>query len=197
MGLTRVPDDQIATIVTSLQMVAPPPRRPLPASPLRLQRWRTPTTDKYRILFRRIGEPWLWFSRLVMPDAELAAIIGDERVEVYAVLDRAGIEVGILELDFRTDATCELAFFGLVPELSGKGLGGWLMANALQLAWRSGITRVWVHTCTLDHPAALAFYRKQGFVPYARSIETFGDPRSAGLLPATAAPQIPLLAPPS
>ena len=70
----------------------------------------------------------------------------------------------MLELDFRVEGTCELSYFGLVPELTGKGNGGWLMARALGLAWRKSVARVWVHTCTLDHPAALGFYRRHGFM---------------------------------
>ena len=129
--------------------------------------------------------------------ATLAAIIHDAGIEIYAVTDRRGIEIGLLELDFREAGTCELSFFGLVPELTGKGEGRWLMAQALALGWRKGIARLWVHTCTLDHPAALGFYRAQGFVPFARAVETFADPRLAGILPPEAAPQIPLLGAPA
>lgn len=193
-GLTRVPDDQVATIVTTLEMTERPRARALPDAPLRLVRWDGPALDKYRALFRRVGAPWLWFSRLVMDDAALTAIIHDPRVEVYAVLDRAGIEVGMLELDLRTDGACEIGYFALIPELAGRGLGRWLMAQALMLAWRGGVTRVWLHTCTLDHPRALGFYRAQGFVPTGRTVETFVDPRVTGLLPADAAPHVPLLA---
>lgn len=193
MSLTLVPPGQIATIVTSLQMTTAPKPRPLPACPLRLQRWAAPEPGKYRALFRRVGEPWLWFSRLVMDEAELTAILGDPAVEVFAVLDPRGIEVGLLELDFREPATAEIAFLGLVQELAGKGFGRWLMAHALSLAWRKGVRRVWVHTCTLDHPSALGFYRAQGFIPFARSIETFADPRNAGIYSPESAPQIPLL----
>jgi len=165
----------------------------MPSSPFRLVRWRSPATDAYRTLFRRVGEPWLWFSRLVTADAALAAIIGDPAVEIFAVVDRAGIEVGLLELDFRVAGECEIAFFGLVPELAGKGHGRWLMGHALALGWRAGIERMWVHTCTLDHPAALGFYRSAGFTPFARAVETFADPRIAGVLPRDAAPHIPLI----
>jgi GNAT superfamily N-acetyltransferase len=195
MTLSRVPDGEIATIVTSLHMLERPRPRPLPASQLRLDRWREPAPDRYRALFRRVGEPWLWFSRLVMDDATLTAIIHHPGIEIYAVTDRRGIELGLLELDFRESATCELSFFGLVPELTGRGEGRWLMGQALALAWRKDVERVWVHTCTLDHPKALNFYRAQGFVPYARAVETFADPRRAGLLPREAAPHIPLLDP--
>lgn len=193
MSLTRVPDEQVATVVTSLQMLERPRPRPLPPSDFRLDRWREPAPDRYRTLFRRVGTPWLWFSRLVLDDAALCRITHAATTEVYAVTDRHGIELGMLELSFAETATCELSYFGLVPELTGRGVGRWLMAQALALAWRPGIARVWVHTCTLDHPHALGFYRASGFAPFARAVETFADPRLAGLLPRDAAPHIPLL----
>ena len=192
MPLDPVPPGKLAAIVTSLEMWARPRPAPMPVAPFRLARWPAPGLDAYRALFRRIGAPWLWFSRLAMTDADLATIIRDPAVEIFAVTDAHGIEVGLLELDFRIAGECELAFFGFIPELAGQGHGRWLMANALALGWRSGIGRMWVHTCTLDHPGALGFYRKAGFTPYARFIETFADPRLAGLLPRDAASQIPL-----
>lgn len=193
MGLIPVAPHQVACIVTALEMLARPRARPMPQSMLRLVRWQAPGCEKYRQLFRRIGEPWLWFSRLIMDEARLTAIICDPLVEIFAVCDPQGIEVGILELDFRKSGECELVFFGLIPELSGKGHGGWLMAQAIALGWRKGVTRLWVHTCTLDSPGALGFYRKAGFKPYARSIETFDDPRVLGILPPDSAPHVPML----
>jgi GNAT superfamily N-acetyltransferase len=197
VALTLVPPGQIATVVTSLDMIRAPRPRPLAPSPLRLVRWPSPDPAKYRALFRRIGEPWLWFSRLVMDDAELGRIIGDPAVEIFAVLDRQGIEIGFLEIDFREPNTAEIAYLGFVPELVGKGHGRWLMGHALGLGWRKDVKRLWVHTCTLDHPSALGFYRAQGFTPFARAIETFDDPRLTGILPREAATQIPLLEPAS
>ncbi len=197
MSLLRVPDGEIATIVTSLHMTGRPKPRPLPSSRLGLDRWRAPSAERYRALFRRVGEPWLWFSRLVMDEAALLRVIHDPAVEIFAVGDLRGIEIGLLELDFRGPGQCEIAYFGLVPELTGKGEGRWLMGQALALAWRPGIDRVWVHTCTLDSPRALGFYIAQGFVPYGRAVETFRDPRLLGFLPRGAAPQIPLLEPAS
>jgi GNAT superfamily N-acetyltransferase len=197
VALTLVPPGQIATVVTSLDMIRAPRPRPLAPSPLRLVRWPSPDPAKYRALFRRIGEPWLWFSRLVMDDAELGRIIGDPAVEIFAVLDRQGIEIGFLEIDFREPNAAEIAYLGFVPELVGKGHGRWLMGHALSLGWRKDVKRLWVHTCTLDHPSALGFYRAQGFTPFARAIETFDDPRLTGILRREAAPQIPLLEPAS
>ncbi|QDX26333.1 GNAT family N-acetyltransferase [Sphingomonas suaedae] len=197
MGLIPVKPGEIATIVTSLEMRERPKPRPMPDSPLRLVRWEAPAPAKYRALFERVGAPWLWFSRLVMEEARLVSIIHDPAVEIYAVADPRGIEVGLLELDLREAGQCALSYFGLVPELTGQGHGRWLMAQALTRAWRKDVRRVWVHTCTLDHPKALGFYRASGLVPYTRAIETFPDPRITGHLPRTAAPHIPLIEPPS
>ncbi|ODP36899.1 GNAT family N-acetyltransferase [Sphingomonas turrisvirgatae] len=197
MGLIAVKPGEIAAVVTSLEMLERPRPRPLPDSPLRLVRWVDPAPAKYRALFQRVGAPWLWFSRLVMTDERLTGIIHDPALEIHAVADPRGIEIGLLELDFRVAATCELSFFGLVPELTGQGHGRWLMAQALLRAWRPDVSRVWVHTCTLDHPRALGFYRASGFAPYARSVETFADPRLSGHLPRDAAPHVPLIDPAS
>jgi GNAT superfamily N-acetyltransferase len=193
MGLTPVRDDAVAAIVTTLELRQKPPLRPLPASRLRLVRWEMPTPERYRALFRRVGAPWLWFSRLVIDEAALLAIIHDPAVAVYAAVDPAGIEVGMVELDFRKAGACEISYFALIPELAGQGLGRWLMAETLARAWTKGIERVWLHTCTLDHPSALNFYRAQGFTAIGRTIETFPDPRLTGHLPPETAPQIPLL----
>jgi len=195
MGLTPVPDDQVATIVTTLEMRRRPPLRPTPPCPLRLVAWGKPDADKYRALFRRVGAPWLWFSRLVMDEATLLGIIHDPNVAIFAALDLAGIEVGMLELDYRAAGACELSYFGLIPELAGRGHGRWLMAEALGRAWRRDVERVWVHTCTLDHPKALNFYRASGFTAISRTIETFPDPRAIGVLPPETAPQVPRLDP--
>jgi GNAT superfamily N-acetyltransferase len=187
--LTSIPADHLGAIVTYLEMTARPPLRPTPTSPLRLVRWPASEPAKYRLLFARVGAPWLWYSRLTYDDARLRAEMG----EVHAVVDPAGVEVGLVELDFRTSGECLIKFLGLVPELAGKGHGGWLFAMVLALAWRPGVVRVRVNTCTLDHPAALKAYLRAGFRAVGRAFESFPDPRLSGLLPRDAAPQIPLL----
>lgn len=193
MALTRVAPGEIATIVTTLEMRRRPHARPLPDSPLRLVRWARPQPDKYRALFARVGAPWLWYSRLTLDDAALGAVIDRPETQAHAVIDRAGIEVGLLEFTHPAPDWCALDYFGLVPELAGQGHGRWLMSLALAMMWRPGVTLVRVNTCTLDHPSALNFYRAQGFEAVMRTIETFPDPRATGLLPRYAAPQIALL----
>lgn len=189
MNLTPVPDGHLAAVVTCLEMLEPVSAELLPESPLALDPRPDPSPEQYRTLFRKVGERWLWFSRLAMDDSKLAAAIG----ELHAVVDASGTEVGMIELDFSAPQQCEIAFIGLIPELAGQGHGRWLLTEALHLAWRDGVARVYVHTCTLDHPAALAAYRRAGFTATKRAIETFPDPRFSGLLPRDCAPQIPLI----
>jgi ribosomal protein S18 acetylase RimI-like enzyme len=192
MSYEPLPDGELAAVVTYLEMRRFPELE-VPLSVLSLRRVEVPQPEHYRELFRRIGARWLWFSRLILDDAHLAAIIQHPKVELDSVLDEGGREVGMLELDFRDAHECELAFIGLIPELSGMGHGRWLLAEAVRRARREGIERVHVHTCSLDHPAALAAYRRAGFIPYKRAVERFPDPRLLGILPRDCAPQIPLL----
>ena len=189
MALIALTPREVGAVVTYLEMTERPKPRPMPDSPLRITRWRDVDPARYRLLFERVGGRWLWFSRLAMDDSRLR----EEMQEVHVVLDRGGIEVGMVELDFRQPGECLIRFLGLVPELAGRGHGQWLFAHTLALAWQPGIGRVRVNTCTLDHPAALPSYLKAGFRPYRRSLESFPDPRLAGLLPRDAAPQIPLV----
>ena len=187
--LSPLPPGHLGAVVTFLEMDAKPRPRPLPPSRFRLERGEDPAPARYRTLFARVGAPWLWYSRLAMDDAALGAAIG----EVHAVVDRGGIEVGMIELDFTEAGACLIRFLGLVPELAGKGHGRWLFAQVLALAWRPGVERVRVNTCSLDHPAALPAYLKAGFRATGRAFESFPDPRLTGLLPRDAAPQIPLV----
>lgn len=191
-GYTELPRGKIASVVTSLEMRRPfPSPRSSEGAPV-LRRVAEPSVDWYRGLYRAIGEPWLWFSRLTMTEGELARTLNDPAVEVYAI-DDGGAERGIVELDFRNAGECELAFFGLVPESVGQGLGARAMTETAVRVAASDVERFWVHTCTLDHPGALGFYRKHGLVPFARSIEVVDDPRLSGVLPRSAAPQVPML----
>jgi len=194
-GLHDVPTGSLATVVTYLEMRAQMPARPERAdAPWTLRTVTHPGLEWYRELYRRVGADWLWSSRLTLTDAALSAILGAPGVEVYAlsVEDR---DEGLLELDFRVRGECELAFFGVTPARVGHGAGRWLMNRALSLAWAHPVQRFWVHTCTLDSPDALPFYVRSGFVPYARKVEVYEDPRLAGALPSTAAPRVPTLVP--
>lgn len=192
-GYTQLPPGKLASIVTYLEMHAPPAplREPTDAN-FALRAVPRPDLDWYRDLFRRIGEDYLWLSRLTMKDAALAAILHDPDVAVYA-LEYEGRDEGLLELDFRDAPTAELGFLGVTAELVGSGAGRFLMNRAMEHAWARSPIRVMVHTCTLDHPGAVSFYLRAGFKPYARAIEVMDDPRLGGTIGRERAPQVPLI----
>lgn len=192
-GFHDVPDGHIAAVVTSLEMTErPPPRAEVMAAPWSIRRLTGLSPEAYLDLYRAVGRDWLWFTRLVMPRDDLVAEIGDSRVEVCR-LEGAGDDTAILELDFREPETCELTYFGVTPGLIGGGAARWLMNRAIERAWSQPIRRFWVHTCTLDHPSAPAFYMRSGFRPFRRQIEVAPDPRLAGLAPLDSAPHVPVI----
>jgi GNAT superfamily N-acetyltransferase len=194
-GYSDIPDGKLAAVVTCLEMRSKPVlREGRTDGTWQLRRVDRPAPSWYRELFNRVGADWLWYSRLIIPVSELEAILHNPRVEVYA-LTFAGRDEGLLELDFRREGECELAFFGLTDTVQGLGAGRWLMNHAIERAWSQPINRFWVHTCTLDHPAALAFYQRSGFRAYARRVEVADDPRLTGVLPATAAADLPVIEP--
>ncbi|MCP3475374.1 GNAT family N-acetyltransferase [Bradyrhizobium sp. CCGUVB1N3] len=191
-GYSDVPNGKIAAVVTHLEMTARPPLRDDPAGAWTLRRVEQPGLDWFRALYARVGEDWLWFSRLRMPDAELAAIVQSPRVEIYALVND-GRDEGLLELDFRAAGQCEIVFFGVTAKLIGTGAGRWLMNRALEHAWSQPVRRVWVHTCTFDHPSALAFYQRSGFRAFRRQIEIADDPRLDGTVSRAAARHVPII----
>lgn len=196
--LIDIPAGFIASIVTYLEMTERPRPKPGPALvPLQLAPLATPDLDRYRALFRAIGAPWLWFSRLMLDDDALRDRLTAPGIALYVAQERgedvAQKDVGLLELDFSVEGEVEISFLGLVPRLTGKGAGAWLMQQALALAWAARPRRVWLHTCSLDHPRALPFYLQHGFRAYARKVEVAPDPRLNGLLPPEAAPHVPLI----
>jgi GNAT superfamily N-acetyltransferase len=197
-GYTDLPPGKIASLVTFLEMHSRPQAKPDPAvvTGLRLLRLSAPEADRYLAIFRTLGERWLWSSRLVMPRPELDATLGDPLVEAFALVGPDG-DCGLLELDFREAGACELGFFGVFEPLTGTGAARWMMNRALELAWRPGVARMWVHTCHFDHPAALGFYRRSGFRPYRLAIEVEDDPRLSGVMRREAAPHVPLVEPPA
>lgn len=196
-GYGTVPAGWMVTVVTWLEMSAPPaaPARPLPDGvTLEPILGDAAGVARYRDLFRAVGEDWLWFGRAAQSDAELSALLDAPTTWCRAVV-RAGTDVGLVELDASRPGEVELVYFGLVPTAVGTGLGRALMGTALAEAWSRAPERVTVHTCHLDHPGALDFYVRSGFVAVKRGLELGPDPRLTGVLPRTAAPQIPLIEP--
>jgi GNAT superfamily N-acetyltransferase len=181
-GYSDVPAGKVAAVVTHLEMTVRPAPVADPVAAWTLRKVGTPELNWFRDLHRRVGEEWFWFSRMRMSDAELAAIIQAPLVEIYA-LAHEGRDEGLLELDFRDAGQCEIVYFGVTAPLIGSGAARWLMNRALELAWSRPVARVWLHTCTFDHPGAIPFYRRSGFHPFQRQIEVADDPRLDGTAP--------------
>ena len=192
-GYSDISSGKTASVVTHLQMFQRPTARAERSEvSWTFDRADLSSVERHRLLFRRVGENWLWTSRLQMSDEEIQDVLNDSLYEAY-VFEAEGQEEGLAELDFRIEGECELSFFGLTPAMIGRGAGRWMMNRVLELAWSRPIRRLWVHTCSLDYPGALDFYIRSGFVPCSRQVEITDDPRVTGLLPKTAAPQVPLL----
>lgn len=194
-GYTELPKGKLAALVTFLErdLAAPIAPASLPEG-MAFARLGAADTQRYRALYRAVGQDWLWFSRLQLSGRALSAIIGHEQVYALALM-QDGQDIGLLELDFRERAAAYLAFFGLVPGVIGAGLGRVMMVEGLERARATGAGVIKVNTCTLDHPKALEFYIRSGFVATSRSVELFDDPRLAGVLPRDVARHIPLIEP--
>jgi GNAT superfamily N-acetyltransferase len=118
----------------------------------------------YRQLYLGVGAEYRWTDRAAWTDEEIAGHVGRSEIDVWTA--RVGDDLaGFFELRrVPEDGSVELAYFGLLPRFTGRGLGGHLLTTAVRTAWALDPSRVWVHTCTLDHPAALPNYLRRGFV---------------------------------
>lgn len=192
VGCHVLPPGRLAMVVTHLQMRVPAALRDVacPQDVTFGTLSRDPET--YRQVIRTVGQDWLWADRLRLSDQDLAQILEDDRVEIQTLIYN-DTPSAILELDFRQPGACEISFFGVAPSLIGKGAGAYLMDRAIDRAFQHDISKLHLHTCTLDSPQALGFYIRSGFTPFKREVEIVEDPRVSGLLPKTAASHIPLL----
>ncbi len=170
---------KLAYTITYLEMAAPPRFDPVhPPSDLRLALLRAeqPTVGFYRYLYNSIGDDWIWWERRLLGDAELAAIIQDPKVEI-TVLYANGVPAGYFEIDRRQERSVDLAYFGLLPDFVGRGLGRYFLTAAIEAAWSSAPEKVTVNTNSLDHPRALPLYQRMGFVPVRQKQMEIDDPR--------------------
>lgn len=167
--LSRDQDDTmptVETLTTYLEMFAPPsvvlnpPIAGVSITPLS-----RPDLQTYRSLYRGVGGNYHWVDRLVMADQQLEAILSDPGNQIF-ILQVSGKTGGYCELDLRNPLDIELVYFGLFSGMIGLGLGRYFLNWTLHKAWSYKPRRVWVHTCDLDHPAALPNYIRAGMIVY-------------------------------
>lgn len=172
--------------VTYLAMEAPPESAPAPlpvGQRVAIVAATDPPPDYFLYLYEAVGTDWGWTDWLERSRTALEAFVGDPKVVVHTLLVD-GWPGGFFMLDTREAGTCDIAYFGLVPQAIGRGLGRWFLGQAVATGWAcSGVARLTVNTCTLDHPAALGLYQKLGFLPIRRELrllptETVAAPSS-------------------
>ena len=159
----------VEVVRTYLEMADPSELRPA-ASPdprARVERMEGCVPSFYRHLYAEVGRRYHWTDRLSWTDDEVRNHLADPSVSVH-LLTWAGTSAGYFELKRHEDGSVEIAYFGLLPEYLGRGLGKYLATEAARAAFSLGARRVWLHTCTLDDPAALPNYLARGFRPYRR-----------------------------
>lgn len=181
---------QRAVTTTYLEMTSADALRSAAASTTgyRLTRAEIPCPEFNRFLYTAVGAHWWWYRRLDWDRARWMSYLGGP-VETW-VAYVAGTPAGYFELEAQAGGSVELVFFGLMPSFVGKGIGGALLTDAIHRAWEMGAQRLWVHTCDLDHPRALANYQARGFRVFA--VETkMEDLPDAPLEPWPGAGQLP------
>src|SRR5262249_54433369 len=146
-----------------LEMLAPMRRVILPPREgLSVDHVQKPSVAYYRMLYNAVGKDYHWYSRGRLSDAGLGALVLDPLIENH-VVHVDGAPAGFAELDRRTPGEIELVQFGLMPQFIGQGLGKYFLQWTVDKAWSYEPRRLWLHTCTLDHRAALPNYLKAGF----------------------------------
>jgi GNAT superfamily N-acetyltransferase len=119
----------------------------------------------YRYLYTEVGRFYHWIDKLGWTNDQITSQLARTEVEFW-VMYSGGAPAGYFELERHDDGSVEIAYFGLLPEFIGRGLGKCLLSFAVERAWAFGANRVWLHTCTLDDPAAMPNYLKRGFKPF-------------------------------
>jgi ribosomal protein S18 acetylase RimI-like enzyme len=150
---------------TYLELGAPEALKaaPCPTPEARIEQVHGCPPSFFRYLYAEVGRRYHWTDRLGWSDEEMAARLADPAVSLH-LLSVSGAPAGYFELEREPDGSVQVAFFGLLPEFHGRGLGKYLLTRAAEEAFALGASRVWLHTCTLDDPAALPNYRARGFV---------------------------------
>jgi ribosomal protein S18 acetylase RimI-like enzyme len=151
---------------TYLEMRAPDDLVPSPEPDgTRIEAIRSCPPSFYRYLYAEAGREWHWVDRLDWTDEAIRAHLAQPAITLWA-LWVSGAPAGWFELKRDEDGSVEIAYFGILPGFRRRGLGRHLLAEAVRRGWALGARRVWLHTCTLDDPAALPNYRARGFRPY-------------------------------
>ncbi|MGQ0619446.1 MAG: GNAT family N-acetyltransferase [Panacagrimonas sp.] len=148
---------------------------PVPAPSPRIEQACIALPELNRFLYTAVGGPWFWRDRLVWSQAQWMHWLDRPELQTWVMVEQ-GTPAGYVELEKQPGDDVEIAYFGLIPRFIGKGFGGHLLSVGIERAWDMGARRVWVHTCTLDGPAALANYQARGMRLYFEETVERPDP---------------------
>lgn len=149
-----------------LEMLRPDALRPKEAPEhFEIRRVELPCPEYNRFLYATVGWPWSWVDKLGWSFEQWRAHVSRPEFGTW-VGYMSGTPAGYYELEQQPEGNVEIVYFGLLPDFTGRGLGGALLTSAITSAWQWGAKRVWVHTCSLDHPAALRNYQARGMQIY-------------------------------
>ena len=156
----------VAVTRTYLEVTSPDQLRGTPLDrSVTLERGDLCPPSFYRQLYADVGHDYHWRDRLNWTDGEISSYFALPDVSLWIARVNGDV-AGYFELRADADRSTEIVHFGLLPSFTGKGLGKQLLTAAVARAWAGGATCVWLHTCTLDNPAALPNYRARGFTPF-------------------------------
>lgn len=161
-----------------LEMLDPKQLRPaLPGQyDLRIEQAEIPCPEFSRFLYTSVGGDWHWHDRLSWTYDRWLSYLDRPQVQTW-VAYISGTPAGYIELEAQPDdrgegQNVEIAYFGVLRQFTGRRLGGHLLSVGAEKAWAMGAKRVWVHTCSLDGPYALANYKARGFQVYKQEVHT-------------------------
>jgi GNAT superfamily N-acetyltransferase len=160
--LEKLPVKKVPIHVWHLQMTSKPVESVSASDLYDLRKAETPLPELNRFLYVTVGAPWNWYMRLTWSWQKWHDYLAQATVSTWVAYQGA-TPIGYFELQKQAGGNAEIVYFGLLPEFVGKGVGGALLEDAIHQAWQLANNRIWLHTCTLDHPNALPNYLRRGF----------------------------------
>lgn len=169
--MTPAPSPMPTQVVTYFLEMTDPSQligSPEPSPDWSVRRLGLPCPELNRFFYYEVGAKWRWIDRLDWTDDRWLAYVGRPDLKTWLAY-ASGTPVGYFELESQPGGDVQLMYFGLLPRFIGRGFGGPLLTAAIEQAWQMGARRVWVHTCSLDHPSALTNYQARGFKIFEQS----------------------------
>ena len=187
---TKIDIPIIQSEVTYLEMVKNPQLQPVNLGKFSIRRIKDMSVADYLDIYREVGRDYLWNYRPGQSDEEIRALLTSPATWIYLLLEEDQA-VGLAELDATNAQDVELVHFGLLPRFLNQGIGKLFLQNIISLVWKTGVHRMWLSTCGMDHPKAIRFYEAAGFTIFKKKVGEFKDWRFSGFYNMTDAPQIP------